>query len=93
MAQQRTLNLKIQIRKFEILTFWRGMLSGYFMYLCWFFPFSDILSVSFYPNPENNTLPFSFFTGNDPLALYNFFERSIQKAGASFFWQNMDYEL
>ncbi|WP_299677280.1 glycosyl hydrolase [uncultured Dokdonia sp.] len=54
---------------------------------------SDILSVSFYPNPENNTLPFSFFTGNDPLVLYNFFEGSIQKAGASFFWQNMDYEL
>ncbi|GGG26454.1 hypothetical protein GCM10011344_28980 [Dokdonia pacifica] len=54
---------------------------------------SHILSVSFYPNPENNKLPFSFFTGNDPQALYDFFEGSIQKAGASFFWQSMDYEV
>ncbi|WP_299763468.1 glycosyl hydrolase [uncultured Dokdonia sp.] len=54
---------------------------------------SNVLSVSFYPNPDNKKLPFSFFTGNDAQTLYNFFERSIQKAGASFFWQNMDYEL
>ncbi|MFT5890061.1 MAG: hypothetical protein ACI9Y7_000149 [Dokdonia sp.] len=54
---------------------------------------SDVLSVSFYPNPENNTLPFSFFTGNDANTLFEFFERRIHQSGASFFWQTMDYEF
>lgn len=54
---------------------------------------SDILSVSFYPNPENNQLPFSFFTGSDANALYEFLINRIDKNGASFFWQTMDYEL
>jgi len=54
---------------------------------------SDILSVSFFPNPENNELPFSFFSGNDAHTLFKFFERSVATAGASFFWQTMDYEL
>ena len=54
---------------------------------------SDVLSVSFYPNPENNKLPFSFFTGNDANTLFEFFERRIRQSGASFFWQTMDYEF
>ncbi|MFC4632723.1 hypothetical protein ACFO3O_02330 [Dokdonia ponticola] len=54
---------------------------------------SNILSVSFYPNPENNQLPFSFFTGSDANALYEFLTNRIAKNGASFFWQTMDYEL
>ena len=54
---------------------------------------SDVLSVSFFPNPENNTLPFSFFTGNDANTLFEFFERRIHQSGASFFWQTMDYEF
>ncbi len=54
---------------------------------------SDILSVAFFPNPENNTLPFSFLTGNDPVTLFDFFADRIALSGASFFWQNMDYEI
>ncbi len=54
---------------------------------------SEVVSVSFYPNPENNQLPFSFFTGNDADALYEFLKQRVDKAGASFFWLTMDYEL
>ncbi|MEP0262830.1 hypothetical protein [Dokdonia sp.] len=54
---------------------------------------SDILSVAFFPNPENNTFPFSFLTGNDATALFEFFNHRVTQTGASFFWQNMDYEI
>lgn len=54
---------------------------------------STILSVGFYPNPENNTLPFSFMTGNDAQTLFDFFNDKVTLAGTSFFWQNMDYEI
>lgn len=54
---------------------------------------SDILSVAFFPNPENTKLPFSFLTGNDAAALFEFFDHRVALTGASFFWQNMDYEI
>jgi len=51
----------------------------------------DILSITFYPNPENRQLPFSFVTGNDDDAIYDFFERA--NVNAFFRWQSLDYEI
>ncbi len=52
-----------------------------------------VLSVSLYPNAENDTLPISFLTGNDESHIYDLFKRKVNNGGRSFFRQNMDYEL
>jgi len=52
-----------------------------------------VLSVSLYPNAENDTLPISFMTGNDEANVQAFFEKKVRQGGRSFFRQNMDYEL
>jgi len=51
----------------------------------------DIVSVAFYPNPENTQLPFSFVVGNDEQAVYDFFEKT--NINSFFRWQSMDYEV
>ncbi|MCC1485368.1 glycoside hydrolase family 113 [Winogradskyella immobilis] len=56
----------------------------------------DIFSLMSYPNPENNTLPFSLITGNDANAVYNFLEKQLEQSGRrrrGFYFQNMDYEI
>lgn len=54
---------------------------------------ATILSISFYPNTENDTLPVSFLTGIEESRIYDFFENRIRNRGRSFFRQNMDYEI
>ena len=58
------------------------------------YPAKDMLiSVGFYPNPQNDTLPISFLSGNDELKIFRFFKRKVEKEGRSFYRQNMDYEI
>lgn len=52
-----------------------------------------VLSVSLYPNAENDTLPMSLLTGNDEAQVLAFFQNRVEQSGQSFFRQNMDYEL
>lgn len=51
----------------------------------------DVLSFSYYPNPENNALPFLLLTGNDDTAILNFLK--AQYANQRFINQNMDFEI
>ena len=54
----------------------------------------DIFSLQFYPNPKNNTLPFSIITGNDSNNVYEFLEkRMLQNDGRRNFFRSMDYEV
>ena len=52
-----------------------------------------VLSISSYPNMENDTLPISILTGMDESKIYDFFENRVHEGGRSFFRQNMDYEI
>lgn len=51
----------------------------------------DILSCSYYPNPENKELPFLILTGNDDLTILNFLKE--QHAHQRFINQSMDFEI
>ncbi len=51
------------------------------------------LSVGFYPNPQNDTLPISFLSGNDEKNVFEHFQKRVREDGRSFFRQNMDYEI
>ena len=52
-----------------------------------------LVSVGFYPNPQNDTLPISFLSGNDEAKVFDFFKRKVEEEGRSFYRQNMDYEI
>lgn len=52
-----------------------------------------VLSISMYPNAQNDTLPVSFLTGQNEPRILAFFEKKVKQWGHSFFRQNMDYEL
>jgi hypothetical protein len=52
-----------------------------------------VLSISSYPNKENDTLPISILTGIEESNIYDFFENMVKEGGRSFFRQNMDYEI
>ena len=52
-----------------------------------------LVSVGFYPNPQNDTLPISFLSGNDETKVFNFFKQKVDEGGRSFYRQNMDYEI
>lgn len=52
-----------------------------------------LVSVGFYPNPKNDTLPISFLSGNDEANVFDFFKRKVEEEGRSFYRQNMDYEI
>lgn len=52
-----------------------------------------LLSVGFYPNPQNDTLPISLLSGNDEGKVFDFFKNKVEQSGRSFFRQNMDYEI
>ncbi len=52
-----------------------------------------ILSVGFYPNAENDTLPITFLTGNNETKIHASFENKVNQGNRYFFRQNMDYEL
>lgn len=54
---------------------------------------NTVLSISLYPNPENDSLPFGFLTGNDEVAVYALFRNKVEENGRNFFRQSMDYEL
>ena len=53
---------------------------------------SETLSCSYFPNPENQDLPFLFLTGNDPQTVFNFLENKYKTQGG-IIGQNMDYEI
>jgi len=52
-----------------------------------------LVSVGFYPNPQNDTLPISFLSGNDEAKVFDFFKRKVEEDGRSFYRQNMNYEI
>lgn len=52
----------------------------------------DLISILFFPNPENNKIPFSFLSGNNDQEIFDFFEQKAIE-GRPLFWQNMDYEI
>ena len=52
-----------------------------------------LVSVGFYPNPQNDTLPISFLSGNDEVKVFDCFKRKVAEEGRSFYRQNMDYEI
>lgn len=54
---------------------------------------NSVLSVSFYPNPLNRKIPFSFMTGTDAQQVFDFFAEKVEENGRSFYWQNLNYEL
>ncbi len=54
---------------------------------------ATVLSLSFYPSPENDSLPFSLLTGKDDVHVFDFFQKKVRESGRSFFRQNMDYEI
>jgi len=55
---------------------------------------SDVLALQLYPNPKNNTLPFSFITGNDSNEIYKFVEQRLQQnRNRRSFFRQMDYEV
>ena len=51
----------------------------------------DILSSSYYPNPQNEELPFLLITGNDDLTILQFVKGTIEKQ--RFLNQTMDIEI
>ena len=51
------------------------------------------LSVGFFPNPQNDTLPMSLLSGTDAAGIFDFFKRKVDDGGRSFYRQNMDYEI
>ncbi len=53
----------------------------------------ETLSIAFYPNPQNDSLPISLLSGNNEEKVFNSFRRKVQVEGRSFFRQNMDYEI
>ncbi len=53
---------------------------------------SDILSVKFFPNPNDKTIPFCLLVGNDENEVFDFFTE-IHHEDSYFFWQNMDFEI
>ncbi|NAS32230.1 hypothetical protein GTQ40_14690 [Flavobacteriaceae bacterium R38] len=52
-----------------------------------------LLSILYYPNPENYKLPVSFLIGNDENTVFNFFSTKIKEGSRSLLGQNMDYEI
>lgn len=52
-----------------------------------------LVSLGFYPNPQNDTLPISILSGNDEAKVFDFFKRKVEENGRSFYRQNMDYEI
>jgi len=52
-----------------------------------------ILGVSFYPNPINSKIPYSFLTGADANQVFKVFAEKVAEQGQSFYRQNLDYEL
>ena len=56
-----------------------------------FYQDGDVLSFSYYPNPENNELPFLLLTGNDDANILQFLKD--QQARQRFISQSMDFEI
>lgn len=54
---------------------------------------NTVLSIGFYPNPENDSLPMYLLSGNHEETVFDFFSKKIHEEGRSFFRQNMDYEI
>ena len=54
---------------------------------------NTVLSISSYPNIENDTLPISILTGLEESNIFDFFENKVKKGRRSFFRQSMDYEI
>ena len=52
-----------------------------------------LLAVSFYPNPLQPKIPYSFLTGTDAQEVFDFFAVKVEESGSSFYRQNLDYEL
>ncbi len=54
----------------------------------------DIVSLQFYPNPKNKTLPFSIITGNNAVEVFEFISnKMLQSDRRQRFFQTMDYEI
>ncbi len=51
------------------------------------------VAVSFYPNPQNDTLPISLLSGNNEQLVFEIFRKRVQENGRLFFRQNMNYEI
>ncbi len=52
-----------------------------------------LVSVGFYPNLQNDTLPISLLSGNHEVQVFNFFKKKVDQEGLGFYRQNMDYEI
>ncbi len=51
------------------------------------------LSIGFYPNPKNDTLPLSLLSGNNEHHIFEVFKKKVEENGRLFFRQDMDYEI
>ena len=54
---------------------------------------TDILKISFYPNPLNPELPITMILGNDQLAVAEFINQSLRESWGGFFWDNWGYQV
>lgn len=54
---------------------------------------TDILKISFYPNPFNPQLPVTMILGNDQLAVADYISRSQRESRDGLFWDNWGYQV
>jgi len=56
-----------------------------------FYQKKDVISFSYYPNPENQDLPFLLLTGNDDMTILRYLQSQYERG--RFISQNMDIEI
>ncbi len=54
---------------------------------------TDILKISFYPNPFHPELPVTMILGNDQLAVAEFMNQALHESWGGFFWDNWGYQV
>ncbi len=54
---------------------------------------SDILKISFYPNPFNPELPITVILGNEQNAVAEFIGQELLESWGGFFWDNWGYQV
>jgi len=54
---------------------------------------TDILKISFYPNPFNPQMPVSVMMGNNELVLADFIDQQFIERWGGFFWDSWGYQL
>ncbi|MEX0289367.1 MAG: hypothetical protein AB3N14_09680 [Flavobacteriaceae bacterium] len=52
-----------------------------------------LISIGFYPNAMNDTLPVSLLSGNDEEKVFDLFQKRISEGSRFVFRQNLDYEI